>query len=67
MSRHSRSQRVRTPAGGAGAVLLGVAFSRYVVRSVALATMSSETVTRHLADLIRPIVRPRSSSPTVER
>ncbi|MEW2573748.1 hypothetical protein [Streptomyces sp. NPDC047070] len=50
-----------------GAVLLGVTFSRYVVRSGALATMNSELVIQHLADLIRPIVQPQPSSPTAER
>ncbi|MGV9855367.1 TetR/AcrR family transcriptional regulator [Streptomyces sp. NPDC003442] len=50
-----------------GAVLLGVTFSRYVVRAGPLATMSPETVIQHLADLIRPIVQPPPPSRTVER
>ncbi|MFE7030884.1 TetR family transcriptional regulator [Streptomyces sp. NPDC057621] len=49
-----------------GAVLLGVTFSRYVVRAGPLATMSSQTVIQHLTGLLRPIVQPRSSSRTGE-
>ncbi|MGC5562007.1 TetR family transcriptional regulator [Streptomyces sp. FR-108] len=51
-----------------GAVLLGVTFSRYVVRAGALAAMEPAELSRHLADLLRPIVRPphRASVATPE-
>ncbi|WP_409062219.1 TetR family transcriptional regulator [Streptomyces sp. SYP-A7185] len=47
-----------------GSVLLGVTFSRYVVRAGALAAMEPEELSRHLAELLRPIVHPPDRSST---
>ncbi|MFD3488790.1 TetR family transcriptional regulator [Streptomyces sp. NPDC058665] len=47
-----------------GSVLLGVTFSRYVVRAGTLATMKPAELSRHLAELLRPIVHPADRGPT---
>ncbi|MEU4048222.1 TetR family transcriptional regulator [Streptomyces olivaceus] len=46
-----------------GSVLLGVTFSRYVVRAGALATMEPAELARHLTELLRPIVHPADGAP----
>jgi AcrR family transcriptional regulator len=46
-----------------GSVLLGVTFSRYVVRAGSLATMEPAELSRHLAELLRPIVHPAGWAP----
>ncbi|MFC9424294.1 TetR family transcriptional regulator [Streptomyces sp. NPDC056987] len=45
------------------AVLLGVTFSRYIVREGALASMEPSALSTHLADLLRPLVQPRHAGP----
>ncbi|MFE3739755.1 TetR family transcriptional regulator [Streptomyces sp. NPDC059134] len=45
------------------AVLLGVTFSRYVVREGALASMEPSVLSAHLAGLLRPLVQPRHAGP----